>query len=702
MYIRKILFGIVFIVISVNISYSQSGWVWQNPLPASMPICKSVFFLNQNTGWLGGYRTVLKTTNGGNNWVTQYYGVSHSFQELQFINESTGFSIEYNNIIKTTDSGQNWFVVQSNTDFTKLLLFINENTGFVTASVFPTKLFKTTNQGLNWTAYNINANYDIVYLKMTDGNTGFCYSGLGNSYKTTNGGINWSPGVTIGTSVQSMLFLNENTGWYYGNTNRLWKTTNAGVNWSVQLSNVINGIISIKFLNSQTGYALGSDFNQMFKTTNAGTNWILQDLHFDSFTNAFWLIDENNAIVCTQRPELIRTSNGGANWSSYPNFQTRDYLVDAQAMDINTVYAIGTFSSTTFNVTIDGGMTWEVIGEIPGLYSPSCLFFVNGINGYVGGLQGQVFKTQNGGNTWVEKDFPFSDYLNSLFFLNDATGWAAGSTGIYKTENGGNNWVQIYSNVSQPFANFNKIIFVNSQTGWVFGEGEHPVAKTTNGGNNWFEQQPTIINKNNSAYFLNEQTGWIAANNYTRRTINGGNSWDSTFINTNAKDIYFADATKGWFIGSDSNVYGSSNGGVTWNRQNSFINHSTLRSIAFANGNTGWITGEYGLILKTTTGGNVFISQTSTETPEKFSLYQNYPNPFNPSTNIKFDIHKQGIATLKVFDLLGKEMETLVDEQLSVGTYDVAFNANSLPSGIYFYVLKTGDFVESKKMVLVK
>ncbi len=167
-------------------------------------------------------------------------------------------------------------------------------------------------------------------------------------------------------------------------------------------------------------------------------------------------------------------------------------------------------------------------------------------------------------------------------------------------------------------------------------------------------------------------------------------------------DIKFINALTGWVVG-DYAVSHTTDGGINWTTQtkNQF-GGSEIYACDFINENTGWITGGYGTILKTTTGGNVFISQTSTEIPEKYSLHQNYPNPFNPSTNIKFDIHKQGITTLKVFDLLGKEMETLVDEQLSVGTYEVTFNANSLPSGIYFYVLKTGDYVESKKMVLVK
>ncbi|MBE2219092.1 MAG: T9SS type A sorting domain-containing protein [Ignavibacteria bacterium] len=90
------------------------------------------------------------------------------------------------------------------------------------------------------------------------------------------------------------------------------------------------------------------------------------------------------------------------------------------------------------------------------------------------------------------------------------------------------------------------------------------------------------------------------------------------------------------------------------------------------------------------------------ETPERFTLQQNYPNPFNPTTNIKFSMPENGYASLKVFNVLGKEVKTLVDGNQQKGTYNVFFDASNLPSGIYFYTLNTGKFTETKKMILVK
>jgi len=98
--------------------------------------------------------------------------------------------------------------------------------------------------------------------------------------------------------------------------------------------------------------------------------------------------------------------------------------------------------------------------------------------------------------------------------------------------------------------------------------------------------------------------------------------------------------------------------------------------------------------------------------PEKYLLMQNYPNPFNPTTTIKFDIQKQGFVTLKVYDMLGKEVSTLVSDILQPGSYvsDILqpgsykadFTAEGLTSGVYFYRLVTNDFSDVKRMMLIK
>ena len=146
--------------------------------------------------------------------------------------------------------------------------------------------------------------------------------------------------------------------------------------------------------------------------------------------------------------------------------------------------------------------------------------------------------------------------------------------------------------------------------------------------------------------------------------------------------------------------------GINWSYQNTgTINN--LWSVYFVNTLTGWAAGENGTILKTTNGGNVFIGKISSEIPPKYKLYQNYPNPFNPATKIRFDIasdvkRQSSNVKLVVYDILGKEIHTPVNEQLQPGGYEVTIDGSNMQSGIYFYQLIAGEFKETKKLILLK
>ncbi len=152
-------------------------------------------------------------------------------------------------------------------------------------------------------------------------------------------------------------------------------------------------------------------------------------------------------------------------------------------------------------------------------------------------------------------------------------------------------------------------------------------------------------------------------------------------------------------------------GGQQWTEQYSIINYD-LKSVFFSDNNLGWLVGELWLNgeptintrLKTINGGLVsFVEENEiNEIPTEFNLAQNYPNPFNPSTKIKYSIPQSSDVVIKVFDVLGNEKETLVNEEKPVGTYEIIWNASTLPSGVYFYRLQAGSFVETKKMVLLR
>jgi hypothetical protein len=172
--------------------------------------------------------------------------------------------------------------------------------------------------------------------------------------------------------------------------------------------------------------------------------------------------------------------------------------------------------------------------------------------------------------------------------------------------------------------------------------------------------------------------------------------------------VHFINANTGTAVGRTS-LLRTTNGGASWNQQTSGTT-SYLNGVCFTDANTGTVVGYDGTILRTTNGGVTFINQISSNIPERFWLSQNYPNPFNPVTKIKFDIiqhtpyplSRGENVILKVFDITGKEIATLVNEQLQPGNYEITFDGSNIPSGVYFYQLNSGNYRATKKLMLLK
>jgi len=122
-----------------------------------------------------------------------------------------------------------------------------------------------------------------------------------------------------------------------------------------------------------------------------------------------------------------------------------------------------------------------------------------------------------------------------------------------------------------------------------------------------------------------------------------------------------------------------------------------MRDICFLNG-TGWIVGSGGTILKTTNDGE----KEGTIVPEKYTLFQNFPNPFNGSTNFRFFVPELTQSELRIYDLLGREVDVLSQIEPVIGFQEYSWNPAGLPSGVYIYQLRAGKHIETKKLLLMK
>jgi hypothetical protein len=188
-----------------------------------------------------------------------------------------------------------------------------------------------------------------------------------------------------------------------------------------------------------------------------------------------------------------------------------------------------------------------------------------------------------------------------------------------------------------------------------------------------------------------------------RRTTDGGNSWLTVIGTSRAMfGLCFPDSTTGYAVGNAGYLLRTTDQGITWSEQLSRVS-ATLRGVSFISPRIGTAVGDNGTIIHTTMGG-VFTTVMDREyrTPSKMDLAQNYPNPFNPSTTISFSLASSSHVTLKVYDLLGREVATLVDEDMNPGNYSRPFVAKDHSTGVYFYRLQAGDFNQTRKLMLIK
>jgi photosystem II stability/assembly factor-like uncharacterized protein len=408
--------------------------------------------------------------------------------------------------------------------------------------------------------------------------------------------------------------------------------------------------------------------------------WVLQNVPFTTGVfNDMKFLNANTGFITNTTPSLIKTTNAGFNWQVINNF------------------AIGTIS----------------------IIDSTCMY----ITGY-NNLYSKLYKSTNCGFSWDSLLPHYSVGYSSIYFFNRDTGLISGSDGdwdyIWRTINGGNSKELLFT-ISGSF--YGKFRFLKEKI-----EGEYYGLifdgqcwfKTTNSGISWY-QMPNIPTyyQIGSIFFINKDTGWASVSNnylnYIFYTINGGYNWETQNLPSSqpAHDIYFANPRKGW-IGFGQNICATTNGGLNWGIQT--IPGGSSSKLFFLDSLTGWTTAYLYTLAHTTNGGGIInkIANIKEQIIKEYILYQNFPNPFNPVSNIKYKISNTEVGSLKlgvridVFDILGKEIATLVNEKKNPGEYVVQFDGHRFSSGIYFYkfivINESGSYLysEVKKMVYLK
>ena len=375
---------------------------------------------------------------------------------------------------------------------------------------------------------------------------------------------------------------------------------------------------------------------------------------------------------------IVKTSDGGRSWQ-IQNSNVSSFITDIHFIDENYGWAV-------------------TVSEI---------FPFNNI----------ILKTTNGGVDWITENFPDSSALmRTIFFFDSLHGFIGGSY-IAETIDGGSTWTQatIDSSLLSNYPVYN-FIFYNKQLGYACG-GALDIAgviwRTTNSGKRWSAQGVSadqvydifIFDSLNAISLSGDPEGFFGIAKL--KTTDGGLIWinEALPIFGLSFAIDFRTVNEGWSA-SGFQLLSSSDFGETWTGK-TIPDSAIIYDLQFVDSLTGFAVGADGVILRYVPRPASVANETEPLT--EFKLHQNYPNPFNGTTKVLFQISdlpagRQGFrfVNLKIYDVLGNEISTLVNEEKSAGVYEIEFDGTELTSGVYFYQLKAGNYIDTKKMILLK
>lgn len=406
-------------------------------------------------------------------------------------------------------------------------------------------------------------------------------------------------------------------------------------------------------------------------------------------------LDSLNGIIITDTSGgnsslILKSSDGGFNWFVVYNDSTHRVYLDIEVNEENGIIYVGSSFLLDLEAKLmkssDKGNSWIRLNNPVAIDYQDISITENEIWTVCNvPFDGGVWRTTNDGLNWERKFYagttgnPTRIYMynkNIGFITNDE-----GANGrLRKTTDGGNTWNVIDT------GGFRTMQFVDSLNGYK-ERGQYNISKSTNGGLDWINLP----------------------------LLSGGNIFQSVLLDPVILNIDTIWSAGGVYNTGNFNfrgmVWRTTDRGQTWGYQLPNVNVPQYLKTSFADKLNGWVrhsspSVSYGGAY-TTIGGDTITYYTSVvkinETvPVDFVIYQNFPNPFNPVTNIRYDVRKQSEVILKVYDITGKEIKTLVNQVQTPGTYQVTFEGQNYSSGVYIFSLQTEYFKSSIRGLLIK
>ena len=675
------------IFFSINGGQTFAGYIINNSINYT-----SGFSLDSMMLLAGSDGKIYRTLNNSLNLVPIITGLTSSINSVIFLNHNYGIICgDSGKVLRTLNNGLNWTSINSGLAQVRYnsVSFLDSLNGVIAGD--NGMLYITSNAGASWILQSSGTTRNLLKAKYFP--DGIAVTGEYGVLLVKQGNNNWTNVSTrILTDIRSLAGNSINNVHVVGGGGFIRNNINGSDKFlNFEINPMFGDLKDIIYIDSLTGFAVSSLNQAIIKTSNGGVNWFFTA---GTTVNYSW----------TQK---FTTSGGiGNNLCRHP-------------YDRNTVYCMW---GNRVYVSRDRAETWTQISSTT-LGSAAHSFYVSPVDTNIwlcaiDGVPDKVIRTTDYGTTWkAVLSLTFSNYGTPLEMDQNNPSvfyFAPDGGGFYKSTDNGGSFTEISGNY--PFRSPCDIIVMYDSSNVIFvadgvtGSGLGEIFKSTNGGLNWrlvetntsSSEIPALCNSvfDRSIMYA---TNWSSGSIY--KTTDYGDVW-SLYRNNPASgwaaDICREDPTVVITGSYGSSTYLSLDNGASF----------TTTSIGGGSG-AGELAIERGYILDMRTNGLLKLNATyniittvqeniTAGVPKSFNLYQNYPNPFNPSTTIKFDLPVSGFVKLKIYNILGGEVATLVNENRNPGIYEITYNASSLSSGVYFYKLEFGGKSEARKFMLVK
>ncbi|MBI5216324.1 MAG: T9SS type A sorting domain-containing protein [Ignavibacteriae bacterium] len=638
---------------------------------------------------------------------------------------------------RSTDGGNNWSLVQSPSNERLLDVFMIDSLfGWVVGR--NGNLMRTSDGGNNWEVFNSPTSSDLKGVFFTDDKNGFLLGADGAIYKTTNSGTDWETALqSFNGSLNKVLFTHPNVGWAVGTdvsgqnpVGVLYSTFNGGSTWYsmyVPGLNTIGALHSIHAVNPYLMYAIGEG-GKMFKTTDFGQSWNSYETGFDETMYSIFFRDENNGWACGQFGTIIKTTDGGTTWSLEES-ETSGDLLALRLVGDNLIVggATGVYSKTIeepITQTYSVNERWNLLSIPLGLanYSKKSVFPTAVSDAF--SFNGQYVansELQNGVGYWMK-------FQNTASI--DLTGYPL-TKSVIEVQEGWNligslsSSVPVYSIIQEP-AGVVESNYYGYEGGYAIADAIEPAkgywVKANQAGRLILDSEPLIFTDSltevypdsaNLSLFdvltfsdgkKNKQQLFVSTKREEQRTmlkfiappLPPEGAFDVRFKTGRLLECADLNTTRSIPITVSSASYPLT---VSWD-----IQHANEYPILSVNGkqtrldHTGTLT-----ITEESTISLSLAKGFDASLPKEFSLEQNYPNPFNPITAIHYQLPVDTRVSLKVFNMLGQEVATLVEGEQEAGYQTAQWNASGTASGVYIYRLTTSNgFTAQRKMALIR